>query len=151
MIFKYNFSVSGNNFYPDKVLKKLKGNFLIGSYFQPNDMKFEDNFEVYGYGSISFWHPKKFSSEEKINDYENEFILFIEENFSTFVENGVEDLQIFIEIYFDGGQCNFEIFNKELLKRLGLFGVSLPISIYTLKEEEINEWRREIKQTWEIN
>jgi hypothetical protein len=151
MIYKYHFSISGDNLYPEQIISKIQGDFIIDSYFNPTNMKFENSPDEYGYGGVSFWHPKKFSTEETIIPYEKGFIEFIHENYSLFIENGVDDLQIFIEIYFDGGQCNFEIFNKELLKKLANFGVSLPISVYVLKDAEIQEWENEIKLAWEAN
>lgn len=149
MIFKYNFSVSGDIFYPKSVIQEIKGDFIIDSFFNPTDKKFEDSSNEYGYGGISFWHPNKYSTEDKIIKYEMSFVEFIEKNYTLFVINGVNEFEIFVEIYFDGGQCNFEIFNKELLKKIGELGVSLPISVYVLKNEEIQKWEDEIKLVWE--
>lgn len=97
---------------------------------------------------MSFWHPNKNSTEDEIIKYEISFVEFIEKNYTLFVKNGVNEFEIFVEIYFDGGQCNFEIFNKELLKKFGNFGVSFPISVYVLKNEEIQKWEEEIKIDW---
>ena len=149
MIYKYNFSILGDNFYPEKIIDKIQGDFLVESFFNPTDKIEIDLPDVYGFGGMYFWHPQKFSTGENIMEYENGFIKFIEENYLLFIKNGVDDLQIFIEIYFDGGQCNFEIFNKELLKKLGNFGVSLPISVYILKKRQIHKWKKEIKLVWE--
>ncbi|HMQ70797.1 MAG TPA: hypothetical protein PKC58_17610 [Ignavibacteria bacterium] len=149
MIYKYSISISGDDFYPQNVLEKIQGNFVVNNYFKPTDKKPINISEEYGYGSMSFLHPNKSSTENEIIEYEMGFIEFIEKNFSFFTENGANEFEIFIEIYFDGGQCNFEIFSKDLLKKLGSFGVSLPISIYVLKNEEIQKWEDEIKIVWE--
>lgn len=149
MIFKYYFSISGDNFYPDRIIDNIEGSFLVASYFKPSDKKFADKSDEYDYGGMSFWHPKKFSTRDSIIEYDESFIEFIEKNYSLFIANDVTDLQIFIEIYFDGGQCNFEIFDKVLLKKLANFDVSLPISVYVLKEEELQEWEEEIRLNWE--
>lgn len=141
-------SVSGSGFYPERIINEIQGDFIIDSYFKPTDKTFGDKSHEYGYGGISFWHPKKFSTEESISNYEKGFIEFIEENNKLFVENGVDSLEIYIEIYYDGEQCNFEIFNKELLARLKNFEVSLPISVYCLASAEIEGWEKEIKSSW---
>ncbi|RFS14939.1 hypothetical protein [Emticicia sp. C21] len=112
MIFKYTFSIFGDNFYPDTIIDKIQGDFLINSYFKPTDKKFINRPDEYDFGGMSFWNPKKFSTEGEIIKYEESFIDFIEKNYSLFTENGVNDLQIYIEIYYDGVQCNFEIFNR---------------------------------------
>lgn len=148
MIYKYILSVSGDSFYPERTLGDIYGDFIIDSYFKPTDKKTVNNSEEYAYGSISFLHSKKFSTEYEILNYENDFIEFLKKNYSCFVKNGVTEFEIFMEVYFDGGQCNFEVFNKELLKSIGGFNVSLPISIYVLKKEEVKKWENEIKLIW---
>lgn len=148
MIYKYSFSISGDNFSPEKILTKIHSDFIVDFYFNPTDKKFDNSPEEYGYGVMSFSHPKKYSTKDEIVAYERALIEFIETSHSLFTENGVNDFQIFMEIYFDGGQCNFEIFNKSLLQKLSSFKVSLPISVYILKEEEILEWENEIRADW---
>lgn len=149
MIYKYNFSIAGDNFYPDTIIDKIQGSFLPDSWFKPGDKKFYNKHEDFEYGGMSFWHPKKFSTEDNVIEYEEAFIEFIEKNYSLFIENGVDDLQIYIEIYYDGVQCNFEIFSRLLLKKLAQFDVALPISVYALKEEKIEEWENEIRLSWQ--
>jgi hypothetical protein len=148
MIYKYNFSISGDCFDPEKVIERIQGDFIIVSSFRPTDKKFLNSFEEYGYGNLSFWHKRKFSTDDFLIKYENDFVEFIVKNHSLFVENGANEFEIFLEIYSDGGQCNFEIFNKELLGKLSNIGVSLPISVYVLKRREIKKWEAEIKLDW---
>lgn len=150
MIYKYFFSVSGDNLYPEQILDKIQGDFIVDSYYSPTDKKFDNNSDDYQYGGISFWHPNKFSIEDNVVEYERCFIEFIEKNYLLFTKNGADEFQIFIEIYYSGDQCNFEIFNKFLLKKLSIFEVSIPISVFILAEEELQEWENEIKLIWEI-
>lgn len=148
MIYKYDFSISGDSFFPDKIINKIQGDFIIDSYFKPTDKKFEDCLYEYGYGGMSFWHPKKYAVEF-IKEYEKNFVEFIETNYQLFIDNKVDNLQIFIEIYYSGGQCNFEIFNKELLRKLTRFNISLPISVYMLGDRELQQWESEIELMWD--
>lgn len=149
MIYKYSISISGDDFHPEKIIEEIQGNFVVNTYFNPTDKKPINTSEEYGYGSMSFWHPNKNSTEDELNKYEMSFVEFIEKNYTLFVKNGVKEFEIFVEIYFDGGQCNFEIFNKELLKKIGMLGVSLPISVYVLNNDEVQKWEDEIKLVWE--
>jgi hypothetical protein len=151
MIYKFHFSISGNKFFPEEIIDKIQGNFVIVSYFSPNDKKFEGNDENYNFGEMSLGHPKKFATGDQINEYEDDFIDFIdfiEKNSELFLLYEVTDLEIFMEVYYDGGQCNFEIFNKKKLKKLTDFNISLPISIYALTEQEIEKWENETELTW---
>jgi hypothetical protein len=149
MIYKYNFSIEGKNFYPEKILNEINGDFIVDYFFSPGDKKIYIKHDVFSYGGILFWHPQKFSTEENVAEYENAFIKFIENNYDLFIENGVMELEIYMEIFYDGGQCNFEIFNKELLNKIGNLKVSLPISIYILKNEQLEQWENEVRLQWE--
>lgn len=151
MIYKYILSISGDNFNPLRILNKIQGDFVVDDYFSPNDKNHFNKNEIYENGSITFIHPNKFSTQNEIIKYENSIIKFIESNFNLFIENSVEQIEIYMEIYFDGGQCNFEIFSKEILKKLTDFNVSLPISIYVLNEVEIKNWESEINSQWKNN
>lgn len=148
MVFKYTFSISGDDLYPEKVLDKIQGDFIAVSHFSPTDKKFIDKDSEYGYGGISFWHPNKLATEDRIMDYEKAFVEFIENNYVLFFQNGGIDLDIYLEIYFDGGQCNFEVFDKGMLSKLAKLGVSLPISIYILKKKQLQKWENEISLLW---
>eukprot|EP01132_Coremiostelium_polycephalum_P001037 gene1037-1315_t len=132
---KTGFSIVGDNFWPEDIIDKIKGSLIVKSSFTPvSKTQFKKPAEAYGYGGITFWHPLSFSLEEHIAAYERTFVEFIEQNYDLFIENAVEELCLYIEAYYDGGQCNFEIFNKDLLQRLSRFNVSIPISVYVLKK-----------------
>ena len=150
MIYKYSLSVSGDRFYPERILTNIQGDFIADSYFNPTDQKFENEPDEYGCGSLIFLHKNKCSTEDEIRKYEEDFIEFIKDNHILFIENGATEIEIFIEIYYDGGQCNFEIFNRELLKQIGDFEVALPVSIYALTKEEIQQWKSEISWSWQV-
>ena len=147
MVYKYNFSISGDMFYPEKILDKIQGNFTIDSFFNPNDKITPNSNKEYGYGGISFYHPKKYTVDF-IKEYEEAFVEFIEINSKLFFDFGIEEMQIFIEIYYDGGQCNFEVFDKKMLSKLSFFEVSLPVSVYILEENEPQKWENEINREW---
>ncbi|MEN9638926.1 MAG: hypothetical protein RLZZ262_794 [Bacteroidota bacterium] len=148
MIYKYTLSVTGNEFYPSIVLGEIQGDFLTVNQFNPNDKPSSSNSIAYGYGCVSFWHPNHASTEDEILNYENSLVEFLIKNYNLFIRHGVQTIEIFMEIFFDGRQCNFEVFSNTLLKKLSNFGVSLPISIYVLEEEKIQQWEEEIRHVW---
>jgi hypothetical protein len=148
-IFKFLFSISGDEFWPDKILSRIKGEFVVASKNNVGDRKFHNNEDIYEFGSLSIWHPKKFCTDNSIADYEKWFVKFVEENYSLFMESGANEFEIYMEIYFDGGQCNFQIFDKDLLKKLTLFNIALPISIYTMDSSRHQRWISEIELAWE--
>lgn len=135
MIYKYSLSVSGDRFYPERILTNIQGDFIADSYFNPTDQKFENEPDEYGYGSLIFLHKNKCSTEDEIRRYEEDFIEFIANNHILFIENGATEI---------------EIFNRELLKQIGDFEVALPVSIYPLTKEEIQQWKSEISWSWQV-
>lgn len=140
LIFKITFSCSGDNLYPNNLISEIKGGYIPDSYHSPNDVReFGSSNEVYGYGTIFFMHPKIFGIQGDGLSYEEWFISLIEDNYNLFIEHGAEDFQLFIEVYYSDNQCNFEIFNKEMLKRIHTYGVSIPVSVYHLNEMEISK------------
>jgi hypothetical protein len=151
MIFKNTLSIEGDKFLPNKVIDNIAGDLIVESLYYPNDRndrKWRDSFEEYGYGGILFWHPKKFTLDDTSREYNTMFLEFIKMNYKFFSENGVEEWCLYIEIYYDGGQCNFEIFDREFLEVLSKFKVSIPMSVYCLNPEEYHQWVEEIKLEW---
>lgn len=139
LIFKITLNASGQKLKPKNLVEAIDNKFIVAELNNPGD-KFRINSDkIYDFGSISIWNPKKFGFQGEGVGYEEWFVNFIEKNYSKFITFGVEDITLFIEVYYSGGQCNFEIFTKDLLKRLMIFDVSLPISIYLLTEAEIQE------------
>ncbi|EGV38396.1 interleukin-7 [Neisseria weaveri LMG 5135] len=78
-------------------------------------------------------HENEFSKEFPDLEYEKSFVNFFSENYDLLKENGATDFSIFIEIYYVD-QCNFEIFNRDLLVELAKYRVNLPISVYHIQD-----------------
>ena len=153
-VYSYGISIFGDNFYPQNILKKIQGNLIIDDdYFCPTDIRkswsgiiYDDN-DFYGYGCMGFSHPLRQAIGNYMLQYEKDFVEFIEKNYQLFKENGVDDIRIFMEVFYEG-QCNFEIFNKKLLKRLAKYNVSLPISVYAFPKRKMQKWEKEINVRW---
>lgn len=147
MVFKIGLSISGDSFFLESVVSKIVGDFIVKSSNSPGD-KFERRNGNYDFGSVLFWYTKNFSTEEYIEKYEKYFVDFLEDNYLIFTKNGADNFSFFIEIYYDGGQCNFEIFNKTLLKKIKKLNVSITVSVYTLSKDKLQEWANEIELDW---
>jgi hypothetical protein len=87
---------------------------------------------------------------ERVDRYHAWFASFLETNYHVFTECGADDLRIFMEVFYaEGYQCNLEIFDREAISIFGKFNVALPISVYALQEDTINEWVKKIEQDWQ--
>ena len=145
MIYKIILILSGMKFLPDSILNHIKGDFIIASKNNPQD---KNKGKDYEFGSISFFHPKKFVTETNLSSYEQWFVTFLVDNYKLFNSYGVEDFELYIEVYHVEEQCNFEIFDKELLQKLSHITISFPISVYSLKKNEFQQWVNEIDTEW---
>ena len=128
----------GDNFYPEKMFPFEADNFKCFSYFGPTDISEYNNEEFY-YGTMSFMHNNIFTLHENSLSYDEEFVSFLEKNKVLFKKYYVEDCIIFTEVYYNSDQCNFELFNSDMLKRINdlKFTISYPISIYHMRKEEL--------------
>jgi len=142
MILKILLTVYGDSLEPDTFINSIKGDFLVTSKNSSNDRN--NRGESFDFGSITFWHSNKFSEGRGIAEYEQDYIDFLEKNYNLFLSNGAESFEFFFEVYYDGGQCNFEIFNSALLAKLKGLNISFPISVYALNKDKYEEWVDEI-------
>jgi hypothetical protein len=148
MIYKIILILSGVDFLPDSILQYIKGEYAIASKNNPQDKKHKNKEDDYGFGSISFFHPKKFATQPNILNYEQWFINFLLDNYELFKNYGVEDYELFFEVYHDEEQCNFEIFDKILLQKISGISISFPVSVYSVKKDEFQHWVSEIDTEW---
>jgi hypothetical protein len=149
MIYKITMSVYGDNFNPDNVIDKLKGDYQIVNIIKRGEKKRKDSDDKYEFGDIGIWHVNKFATENQILEYENFFVTFINENYSLLKANKVTDIDLYYEVFHDGGQCNFSILSAKELQIIAKYGVSFPISIYKLNKNKMKNWSNEINEKWE--
>ena len=73
---------------------------------------------------ISIEHPIDIGIEYNMEIYNQWYVDFIENNHSTLKHNGLDKINIFINVFYSG-QCNFEIFESQSLSILSKYNVSL--------------------------
>ena len=127
MYLRFTIMIFGDNFKPSKMVNNLETSLEVIDYF---DAGGKDEFgEINDYGCLELNHKNEFSKEYWDSEYEQEFVDFFRKNYQLLRLNNADDFRIFIEAFYSD-QCNFEIFNNELLAELAKYKVSLPISVY---------------------
>ena len=127
MNLRFTITIFGNNFNPSKIFNKLDTSLKVTSYFDTGEK--DDIGKINDYGCLELNHKNEFSKEYWDSEYEQEFVDFFRKNYQLLRLNNANDFRIFIEFFYSD-QCNFEIFNNELLAELAKYKVSLPISVY---------------------
>jgi hypothetical protein len=92
---------------------------------------------------LSILAPTKIGIPGELTDYENWYINFIEVHKELIDRNCVTEINLFIDVFHSGGQCNWEIFSREGLKKIGRYGIAIPISFYSLTDHQIIDLLRD--------
>lgn len=127
MNLRFTITIFGNNFNPSKIVNKLDTSLEVTSYFDTGEK--DEIGKINDYGCLELNHKNEFLKEYWDSEYEQEFVDFFRKNYQLLRLNNADDFRIFIEAFYLD-QCNFEIFNNELLAELTKYKVSLPISVY---------------------
>lgn len=134
LITKISLMLFGDDFSPKKLLPNLKGEYII-SNMNEKSIKIDDNNSEFDHGFLSILNPKQIALNHD-QHYENWFGDFLGINHQNILEAGVDDIRLFTDVFYTK-QCNFEIFSKETLKKLTEFNIAIPISVYSVTNDEI--------------
>lgn len=142
MLLRITLSLLGENFKPEEIIPKFIGECIVSSSHYKGE-RFGRNLEkTCQGGAVSLWNPQKYEIPYHGEEYEEWFIVFIENNYQLFLKSGVEEIRLHFEVFTLYEQCNFEVFNNHLLKRLVRYNVSLPMSVYVLTEAEMIDLKK---------
>ncbi|QNX02951.1 hypothetical protein IC798_06455 [Acinetobacter seifertii] len=123
MYMRLTFNVSGDFFNAVQALKNVSSDKI---YFT-----FDEQYPNY----IQFNSNKDFSNEYYDEEYESVFFEFIYKNIENFIKNGADDFSLFMEVYIsEDEQCNFEVLNSEFLSLIGKYKISIPFSVYKVRD-----------------
>jgi hypothetical protein len=138
-IIRISLDLNGDKFSPQEFLNELTDNVHIFYSNEPDDINDKDPDGIFGFGSLVILCPKIYGLQYQMTDYENWYLNFIDNNKKLLDKNGVTEMSLYIEVFDNGGQLNFEIFSRELLKKIGQYDIAIPISYYRLTTEQLIE------------
>jgi hypothetical protein len=139
---RISLDLSGDSFSPKIFLGQLTDSLIVFNSNEATDLKTNKTGE-YGFGSLSILAPTKIGIPGQLTTYENWYIDFIERHKALMDKNGVTEINLFIDVFHSGGQCNWEIFSREGLKKIGQYGIAIPISFYSLKDDQLVDLLRD--------
>jgi hypothetical protein len=138
-IIRISLDLTGDKFSPKEFLKVLTDKVHVFYRNELDDKNEKDPNGIFGFGSLTVLCPKIYGLQYEMTDYENWYFDFIDNNKILLDKNGATEISLYIEVFDDGGQLNFEIFSRELLKKVGQHNIAIPISYYRLTTEQIIE------------
>ncbi len=150
MIYRITISIYGKDFDPDALLKELKGDFIVETKIRKGAKKeyIDGNFE---FSYLDLFHSKIRSTNDYIGRHEESIVNLVIDNYPIFIKYGVNEIDLFYDIYYQGFQCNFEILDSVMIKklsRLKKIKISFPISVYKVTKREMSSWSRDIEKEW---
>lgn len=149
MIFKYTLTLVGIAINYNAILENLvQHDALVYVNFEPIDESMFLDYEFDTDTTLEFCHPFTYTLNGYCIEYETWFLKFIAYNKDLFFKNGVNELSLFIDGFYDGDQCNMEIFCNTFMKEIGQFVTSLPMSIHRVKKYEYKKWEIDLDRRW---
>jgi hypothetical protein len=136
-IIRISLDLTGDKFSPKAFIEELTDNIHIFTSNEPDDINDRDPNGIFGFGSLTVLCPKVYGLQYEMTDYEKWYLDFIDNNKKLLDKYGVDEMSLYIEVFDNGGQLNFEIFSRQLLKKVGQFDIAIPISYYRLTTEQI--------------
>ncbi len=82
--------------------------------------------------------PARVGVEYELEPYEEWYVDFIEKYYPEMEKAGMQEIEISINVFY-AEQCNFSIFNRDKMMRLGKYPIAYPVSVYRTKMEELEE------------
>lgn len=151
MVFKFSMNIYGDTFIASSIIDKIIGNIEVHNYWDPTDKRSDKENEIYGFGNIDIKPKIKYATGVSQIRYAKQFVKILEDNYVLIKNAGGDEVEIYIEAYYDGKQCNFQIFDNKILAEFAKYEVSLPISVYRLGVRKISAWEEEIEKDWLLN
>jgi hypothetical protein len=136
-IIRISLELYGNNFSPKALLNEVKDNIHVFYSNEPTDINDKDPDGIFGFGNLIILCPQIYGLQYEMTDYENWYLNFIDNNIMLLNKNGITEMSLYIEVFDNGGQLNFEIFSREMLKKIGQYDIAIPVSYYRLTIEQI--------------
>lgn len=141
LIVQLTINLYGNNLSARDSINIIKDPINISFFHEPTDINPSTN-QKYGFGHVAIQHPTQLGFGYQLELYYQWHVNFIENYYKFFKINGLEEINIFIDIYYSN-KCSIEIFDNKLLRHLTEYEVSLPLNAYKVSPDKIKEILKE--------
>lgn len=136
-IISISLDLYGDNFSPKKFLEQVLEPIHVFDFNEPDDPNEVDPEGVFGFGCLSIKSPQIYGLQYEMTEYESWYFDFLDRNKDLLNQHGVEKVNLFMNVFHNGGQLNFEIFSRDLLKKVASYDIAIPISYHRLTTEQI--------------
>ncbi|KOS06910.1 hypothetical protein AM493_13375 [Flavobacterium akiainvivens] len=136
---KITLNLMGDSFSPKKLLSEIGNDAIVFESIEPDDANDKSETGVYGFGSLDLLSPMRYALHETLySEYYPWYIDYVRRHIAQFRQQGVTEINLFIELFYNGThQLNLEIFSKEHFAQIAQYGISLPLSVYIVSNEQL--------------
>lgn len=128
----------GENFSPVAFLNGIDNDYNIFSSLEPGEIS-DVTKSPYGYGYLSIISPSIYGASDQLQEYEKWYIDFLYRNKERILSHPIENVNLYIEVFTDGGQLNFNVFSNAALKVIADNDISIPVSVYHIKTKQLKK------------
>jgi hypothetical protein len=140
VLFRFDLTFYGENFVPEP----------FAATFEAQGVKVEwcseNNEKAFSYLSVA--PAKEFSTQLNVDNHLHWFCTLLNENYLALQAGGVEKTVLFTEVFYEGGQCNMELFNHEFYACAHRCALYTPLSAYKISQVEWNKMERECRDAY---
>ncbi|WP_223654564.1 hypothetical protein [Hymenobacter psoromatis] len=140
VLFRFDLTFYGEGFAPEPFALKLEAQGVKVEWCSENTEK------AFPYLSVS--PDKEFSTQPNVDNHLHWFCTLLDENYPALRAGGVEKAVLFTEVFYEGGQCNMELFNHEFYACAHRCALYTPLSAYKISLTEWNKLEREYRDAY---
>ena len=129
--------LAGKEFIPCSFVESLKSNekIVIKNVVHKGDIgKYSKRKVEHGYCDLMF--PGG-GINGRLEEYEKQYITFLERNYGLMQKNGVSDIQLWTDLYITKETHSYEIFDRKMLKKIGDMNIALPFEFHVFSKIKI--------------
>ena len=89
-----------------------------------------------------------FSTQLNTDNHLRWFIALLDAHYPALWAAGVEQTVLFTDVYYEGDQCNLELFNQEFHACAFRYALETPLSAYKISRKEWNKLERECRDAY---
>jgi hypothetical protein len=140
VLFRFTLTFYGEAFAPEPFVAELEA---LGAVV---DWCAENNKHATPY--LEILPALSFSAQPHADNHLQWFIAVLDAHYPALRAAGVEKTVLFTDVYYEGGQCNMELFNPAFYACASRCELATPLSAYKIPQKEWNKLERECRDAY---
>ena len=140
VLFRFTLTFYGEAFAPEPFVGALEA---LGAVV---DWDVKNNEQATPYLEVLPAYP--FSTNSNADNHLQWFMAVLDAYYPALRAAGVEQSVLFTDVYYEGGQCNMELFNPAFYACAARCELATPLSAYKIPKKEWNKLERECRDAY---